>query len=155
MSDNGDSRRKAVVVSAEQAQVEAAAAMLMRTLQQLYPLDSPQKLAQIAAHTMQEQAKLAELMQVYVNKSQTHVEFRLLRPMKIIAPEKRLSGLQLIAPLRLENCKGAEEVMKSISIFAILASPVAQAVLAVQGYKMQVGMGKPASQVKAENEKKD
>jgi hypothetical protein len=154
MGDNGDSR-KAVVVSSEQAQVEAAAAVLMRTLQQLYPLESPQKLAQIAMHTMHEQAKLAELMQVYVNKSQTHVEFRLLKPTKIIAPEKRMSGLQLVAPLRLENCNSQEEVMKSISIFAILASPVAQAVLSVRGYKMQVGMGKPASQVKADNEKKD
>lgn len=153
MSSNGDGRESAVA-STEQAWLEATAGALFVTLTQFYPLDDPRKLSNIAMRTAKEQRKLRPLTEAYIKKEYTHIEFQLHEPKNIIMPGMTGRGLKLLAPLRFEDCRDLDEMMKCTTIFAIVSSPVVQAMFALHGYRMTLGLGsKTAPAAPAEGEK--
>ena len=130
--------------------------MLLQTLQQFYPLEDRQKLAQVAMFTVKEQVKLGPVSSAFISKEHTHIELRLTEPSTILMPGRQQKQLQLIAPLRLEACQNLDEVMKCITIFAIVTAPVVQALLHLKGYRLSIGLGKKEERkTTTEDPKKD
>lgn len=143
MGANGDGRESATA-SAEHAWQEAVAAALFQQLQQFYPLRSPKELSTVAHFVAKEQIKLRSVTEAYIKKEHTHIEFNLIEPKSIIAPGMKRSGLKMQAPLRFEDCKDLDAMMKCITIFAITASPLVQALLSLHGYRITLGVGSKA-----------
>lgn len=141
MTKGGNGSGKPVAVSAEDAWLEAAAGALYQSLHQLYPLEDQQKLANVAMFVAREQAKITPVVEAYKTGEHTHVELTLVEPRTVYVPGAKLTGLKLQSHMRIEKCKSLDEVMKSATIFAILVSPLAQALLALHGYKFSVGLG--------------
>jgi hypothetical protein len=107
--------------------VEAIAGALFQQLQQFYPLRSPKELSQVALFVAKEQIKLRPVTEAYIKKDHTHIEFSLIEPRNVIMPGAKVNGLKMQAPLRFEDCKDLDQMMKCVTIFAITASPLVQA----------------------------
>lgn len=132
--DPGDPRMVALAHCAQQC------AMALR---HHHPLMEPKKAAQIAQLACGFQLNEApKLLEVYTSKKHSHWGVRLVRPGLVGAPE----GLQVIAPLRLEDCTSLEDTMRCATVLALLHDPVVRALLHAQDNHVQffVGDAEPA-----------
>lgn len=114
----------------------ASAGQILLELRELYPLHKD--LDQVAIGLAQEQVNIQPLLDGLSDGKTTHWRLEFYQPSKI-DPTRR-NGIVFTAPKRIEMCATAEEALKSVTVYALLLTPAARAVLALHGYRLNVSL---------------
>ncbi len=116
--------------------LQASAREILAEMRELYPLRAD--LDRYAMGIAREQVNLQPLLDGISNPEMTEWLFEFYRPSPIEGAKGK--GVSFRAPKRLEDCKTAEEALMSITVYALLMTPAARAVLSINGFRMRASL---------------
>lgn len=125
---------------ARQVLLATCTRQVVGTLRHYHPLMEPEQALVIAREVGGFQIGAAqELLEAHLEKKSTHWGVTLLGKAALIGASR--DGLRMEAPLRVEDCTSLDEVLKSVTVFALLHDPVVRALLQAQDYHLKFVTG--------------
>jgi len=107
---------------------------VMRDLQLFYPLEDPKHLEQIAIGTGIDQVgQLGPMFNALRDTRITHIGMRLIKPSRLAGGKDQEIAFK--APRDIASCSTLNETMTAATVYALVLSPSARALLSKNGYR--------------------